>query len=190
MFSLIARQVAGLKASRKHDRLAECESKAFARDGVNGSGGVADQRHIASPCARESTISSERASFGRNYLGAGQSRLQLGQGPKPFLDPQTGIMRSQRHADLLAAHCRGVALTVIAPVDLHMIAPWSHAIVPPKCVTETRLPAMIIQMIETGPAPHTGIRAIRANNPARTNQAVAKSIVHTTVLAIAKMNSF
>jgi hypothetical protein len=45
---------------------------------------------------------------------------------------------------------------------------------------------MIIQMIKTGPAPHAGIRAIRAHNPARANHA----FVYTTAYAIAKMHSF
>lgn len=186
MLGLVAPQVPGLEASCQNHRLAKCQSEALARDGVNGSGGVADERHVASPHARESTIPRERASFGRHCLGASQPLLQPGQRAESFLDPQTGIMRSQRHADLLAAHRCGIALTAIAPVDLHMIAPRSHAIVPSKCVTETRLPPMIIQMIKTGPAPHAGIRAIRAHNPARANHA----FVYTTAYAIAKMNSF
>ncbi len=167
MLELIGSQVAGFETLRQRHRLAECQSKAFSGDSIHRAGSVTNQSHILSPYALKLEVPSQSASLGRESRGSLQARSQTWQFPQTVLQPETGFVRRQSHADLVRPHAHGIPLAAIAPIDLHVVGPGSDLKVLPECVAHSRL----VSRLDAGPAPHLRIYSVRAHNPAGPNVA-------------------
>lgn len=170
MLGRVARQVSGFQGLRERHCLTERQANSFSGDGIDRAGSITDQRDIASPDMSECAIPSECSSFSGNRFSASQPHVKTGQCLKTFLQTQIGVVRCQRNADLLAVYGGCITLTMTAPVDLHVVGPGGHAIMPPKRISQ----ASPRRGLKTGPAADAGVRTIGANDPARTNDAAAE----------------
>src|SRR5271165_2911060 len=79
-------------------------------------------------------------------------------------------MRCHSHADFLTADRCRITLAARAPINFHVVRPGLHAIVTPKSVAQ----AWLRTAVEFCPLPNPRIRAIRADNPPRSNEAMAE----------------
>ncbi len=67
--------------------------------------------------------------------------------------------RYRCHADLIVRDRRHVSLAQVAPVDLNLIAPWSHTIMPP----EAKASAAQRTPLQSGPAANSGSLPVGAH---------------------------
>src|SRR5258708_5730187 len=74
----------------------------------------------------------------------------------------------QHDADLFGRDGRDVELATVAPVDLHVLAPRSRAVMAAK----SEAAALVVAGIESGPSAHGRVAAIGAGDPPGAHQAV------------------
>src|SRR5262249_40133735 len=118
----------------------------------------------------KTAIPRQRASKARSHFASLQPCAQGGQCSKPIFHAQVGVVGRQRDTNLISAYRSGIALAVLAPVHLHVVAPRLCAVVVPECTPPSRPRSRL----QSRPAPHSRVETIRANDPARPNRLATK----------------
>src|SRR5262249_12108133 len=108
MSTLIARQIVALDGVSESGGLAKAEADAFAGDGVNAAGSIADEGNIAANDAAQRMHRSHRATLDADRLGISDSRAKLGKVAKRRLHAKTAVVRDNRDTDFGRAEGRDV----------------------------------------------------------------------------------
>lgn len=162
---LIEGKIAPLHRISQSERLAETETEAFARNGIDGTGGIADERDVAAHYAAQLARRRERATFGgasRHAFEPGGERGKLCQG---IFDAQLRIARNERDAHFIRRDRGDINLATGAPVNLNVVRPGFHPEMKPEAVAA----AVAQGGIEAGPTADTRASAIGTHDPARRN---------------------
>src|SRR5262249_49191494 len=131
---LIEMQTVGLERACESEGLLEAEADAIAGDGVDPTGGVADQGHIVAIHALEAMHGRDRSSFAASRHSSFQASEQFRKGGKHVRDASRRARRDTSEADFAIADWRDVNLGMVFPIDLDTVGPWTETIVLPKSV--------------------------------------------------------
>src|SRR3569833_1236465 len=136
---------------RKRFRLPERETYTFARNRIDRSRSVANQRNISTSHRAKGYIASNRSALAPRTGALRQALAQNRElASESIVLPQIGRPGNHRHAHLIGRHWRDIDLTAVAPVNLHKITPGHDCEVAAISIT-TGCPN---DGIETGPMPH------------------------------------
>src|SRR5207245_9381497 len=103
--------------------LAEGEGEAFAGDGIDGSGGIADEGDVGVGYAAEFAGEGDGASRWAVGLGRGEVMAQGGEVTEGFGGADEFFIRDEGDADVVRGVGGDVGLAVVAPVDLDEVGP-------------------------------------------------------------------
>jgi len=109
--------------------LAKTEGHAFAGNGIDGSGGVADEGDVAFGYAAELAAEGDGASCRAVGLGQGEVMAQGGEVTEGCLGAGEFFVRDEGDADFVGGVGSDVGLAVVAPVDLDEVRPWGDGVV-------------------------------------------------------------
>jgi len=148
---LIGCKIAGCKALRQRDRLAEGQTESLPGDRIHRAGSVSDKSDIAAPHGPQTAVARNRAPLRRNRFCFLQLSVQPRQVSQAVFQAQVWIVRSERHTDLIFTHRSRKPLAVLTPVDFHEIRPGCGAVVASKRVSQPRP----VRSLQSGPAAYS-----------------------------------
>ncbi len=129
---LVGGEISAVEGFAEGERLTEAEAEAFAGDGVDGAGGVADEGDVAAGDAMELAAESDGAARGIGGSGGAGDAAGVG-GSGSGRCRRWGILwGDEGYADLVRGDGGDVGLAVVAPVDFDEVG-WSGLVSIAKC---------------------------------------------------------
>src|SRR5271170_2737370 len=116
MRGLVSGEVSRLETLRQHHGLTEGKAEAFAGDGIDSAGSIADQRDITPPDTLQFAIGGHRSSLSRYRLSSPKACSEIGERRQRLLQAKPGVVRSHGHTDLFATYGCSIALNVSPPI--------------------------------------------------------------------------
>src|SRR5579862_2905705 len=161
MRRLIQLQVVSDQGIGKCDGLSKSQAHAFAGDGIDRTGGIADQYSAAPIDSLQAASGSNGAALFAHGDCSLKPPLQFGKARQGGIQPQVRIARDHCDADLVAGYRRDVHLAFIAPINFHEIGPGAYAIMPAEAITE----GFARRCVQAGPLSDAGVLAIGPDDP-------------------------
>src|SRR5580658_2407941 len=119
----IGRKVAGFQSTRKSQSLTERNGKTVTGNGVHGPGSVSGEGDISPMDFPQRHVSGERSFLRVGGISALQMGSQFGELLQNLIPPNPRIARKESDANFLMAQGGCISLTVLAPVNLGVVAP-------------------------------------------------------------------
>src|ERR1700704_5122821 len=113
MASLISCEVATRQTLAQQSGLTKSEAEAFARDGIDTAGSVADQDRSVTIHTAQSSSSGDRSSFIRSEFCALEVTAKFRKFSQRIFQPQFWTRRNQRNADFFVTDWGHVNLPVL-----------------------------------------------------------------------------
>src|SRR5579863_10245948 len=132
MLSLIGFQIVVSQSIRQRDSLPERKAEAFAGDGVDRPGSIADQRGMVAKYSLEAPRCRDSSALRAGYRRSRETALQLREGFQRLINALLAIAGKKRDADFVRADRRYVDLEAGAPVNFDAIGPRFALIVAAK----------------------------------------------------------
>jgi hypothetical protein len=145
----------------EEESLAEGEGKAFAGDGVDGAGGVADEGDVATGDAAEAAGDGEGTTFGGGGWCGGEFVAEEGDGVEDVGEAEAGVAGHGGDADFFGSDGGDVGLAEGTPVDFDVSGPGGDAVVG----AESKAAAAEMGGVESGPGADAGGGAVGTDEP-------------------------
>jgi hypothetical protein len=126
---LVEGEVVGAERFGQRYGLAEAEGEAFAGDGIDGAGGVADEGDVGVGYTAEFAAERDGASRWAVGLGQGEAMAQGGEVTEGCLGAGEFFICDEGDADFMGGVGRDVGLTDVAPVDFDEVRPRGDGVV-------------------------------------------------------------
>jgi hypothetical protein len=126
---LVGGQVIALECRSEGRGLTEAESEAFAGDGVDRTGGVADEGDVAGDDAMKGTTEGDRAAGRAAWFCCDEMTLEGGEVPESLLGAADFFAGDEGDTDFAGGDWSDVGLAVVAPVNFDEAAPGSDGVV-------------------------------------------------------------
>jgi hypothetical protein len=152
---------AGVEGVGEKESLTEGEGKAFASDGVDGAGGVADEGNVAAGDAEEAAGECEGAAFGGGGWRGSEFVAEEGDGVEDLGEAEAGVAGHDGDADFFRSDGGDVSLAVRTPVDFDIGGPRGDAVVGAEAETA----AAEMGGVKAGPSADAGGYAVGADEP-------------------------
>jgi hypothetical protein len=152
---------AAVKGVGEEEGLAEGEGEAFAGDGVDGAGGVADEGDVAAGDVAEAAGEGEGAAFGGGGWCAGEFVAEEGDGVEDCREAEVRVTRHDGDADFFGSDGGDVGLAEGTPVDFDVSGPGGDAVVG----AEAEAAAAEMGGVESSPGADAGGGAVGADEP-------------------------
>ena len=153
---LVLSKVIGFEGYGKSEGLAEAEGEAFAGDGVDGAGGVADQGDVAAGDAMESAAEGDGAARSAGGWSGSETALKFGEVCEGLCDAEMFAGGDEGYADFVGCDGCDVGLAMVAPVDLYVAAPGTES----EVLAEADAAGGGNRAIESGPGADAGLVAV------------------------------
>jgi hypothetical protein len=145
----------------EEEGLAEGEGEAFAGDGVDGAGGVADEGDIAACDAAEAAGEGEGAAFGGGGWCGGEFVAEEGDGVEDCREAEARVAGHDGDADFFGSDGGDVCLAKRTPVDFDVGGPGGNAVVG----AEAEAAATEMGGVKAGPGADAGGGTVGADEP-------------------------
>jgi hypothetical protein len=123
MGSLVGSEMVGAEREGKCGCLTEAEGDAFAGDGVDGTGGIADKSNVGGGDALERVPEGDGTARGIAWMSGCEMALECWEVTQGFAGRGCFVACDEGDADFGGGDGRDVGLAVIAPIDFYEVAP-------------------------------------------------------------------
>src|SRR5262249_4254231 len=137
------------------------EAEAFAGNGVDSAGGVADKRDVAAEDAGVNPGTSDGAAFGCGDARIREARGKLRKLCEGLIHAEVGVGGQKKYADFLCGERGEIKLAGLAPVNFDEVAPRGDFVV----ATEGEAAIAHGAGLESGPAANAGCGAVGSDDP-------------------------
>src|SRR5262249_21789833 len=131
---LIGMQIIGFQRVRESECLVEAEAYAVASDRVHSTRGITNKSHVVTIDALEAMHNRDSSSFATGRHSFLQASAQFRKGGKDVRDASRRAGRDTSETDFGIADWRDVNLSIVFPIDVDTVGPWTQTIVLPKSV--------------------------------------------------------
>lgn len=132
MIRFVLGEVLASDCFRQRFGLQKGQTHAFARNGIDGSGRIANQRHAAARHAPQNKVSSHRAALRCRRIAVRKSRGDIWEERQRLAQPQFRIPRKHHDANFVRGNRRDIQLRFFGPVAFNAIRPRRTRKVLPK----------------------------------------------------------
>ena len=158
------------KRLSQENRLLKRQAQALPGDGIDRTGGVANQRDPAARNHPNAAQHGDRSSLCRRRGRTVQALGKPGKERQGVLKAQSRATGDEGEANLLRANRCDHHLALVAPVDLDEIRPRSYPVVPAK----SKANLLVTDAVEAGPLANLRVLSISRNDPAAPDGAPIK----------------
>src|SRR5262249_107074 len=137
------------------------KTQAFARNGVNSAGSIADQRDVVSRDATQTAHAGDSAAFNGGRLNTFEPLREFGMFCNQRRDASTRIETQHRDANFVIPKRGHVSLGIPPPIHFYILRPRRDL----KMLLASKSFRGMRKRMQAGPLCDTRLNAVRANDP-------------------------